>query len=514
MSSTNAHHRTKEGFSYFPTRDGLQQGFVTEGAIEPKQSFAGKKNLAQFDTIVIGAGYAGLTAARDLTLAGQSVLLVEARDRIGGRTWTAQRDGEKYEMGGTWVHWQQGFVWRELVRYGFDRRLKITPNEDFPDYAVNRTIYDGKIYSEPYSTNFPMLDDAFRRLVDVDGVRGVTVNAIPTQVIEGQFVDEELVNRYDKLSVADRVAECRKKNILSERELAYLVPWVELSFGAKLADCSFLELIKWFQHGNQSFFFLGSTLWFYKLMDGQSHLARSIFDEAISTGNLCYSFETVVSKVTDRHGHVEVATSKGSFKASKVVCTLPINVANKVQFEPELSPLRREAFAAGHVNFGHKIHSEVAKPEMRSITLNGFDSRNPMPLEAGFGDQTLKNGNVAVVAFGAANKGEDAAPQRDPTQIKKWLGRLHPELEENYVGSLWMPWSVDPYANGTWAMFPPEYYTKYFKELQKPHGNVLWASADSADGWKSFIDGAIEQGMKAAYSIEKEWRKRPQPARL
>ncbi|GAA5917904.1 hypothetical protein JCM6882_003986 [Rhodosporidiobolus microsporus] len=379
-------------------------------------------------------------------------------------------------MSGTWDHWQQGVVWRELVSYGLGCRLKVTPNKDFPSYAVNCTIYDGKVSSEPYSTNFPMLDDAFRRLVNLDGVRGVTVHAILTQVIEGQFVDEELVNRYDKLSVADRVAECRKKNILSDRELAYLVPWVELSFGAKLADCSFLELIKWFQHGNQSFFFLGSSLWVYKLMDGQSHLARSIFDEASSTGNLCYSFETVVSKVTDRHGHVEVATSKGSFKVSRVVCTLPINVANKVQFEPELSPLRREAFAAAHVSFGHKIHFGVAKPEI----------------------------NVAVIAFGATYMGEDTATQRDPTQIKKWLGRLHPEREENYVGSLWMPWSVDPYANGTWAMFPPEYYTKYFKQLQKPHGNVLWALADSADRWKSFIDGAIEQGMKAAYIIEKE----------
>jgi hypothetical protein len=48
--------------------------------------------------------------------------------------------------------------------------------------------------------------------------------------VEGPFVNEALVEKWDKLSVADRVAECRAKNILSERELAYLIPWVRLSF--------------------------------------------------------------------------------------------------------------------------------------------------------------------------------------------------------------------------------------------------------------------------------------------
>ncbi|GAA5848843.1 hypothetical protein JCM8547_006364 [Rhodosporidiobolus lusitaniae] len=475
-------HRTKEGWSYFPTRDGLKQGFVTEGAIQPKTSFAAKKSLAQFDTIVIGAGYTGLTAARDLTLAG--------------------------------VHWQQGFVWRELVRYGLDRRLKITPNEDFPDYAVNRTVYDGKVYEEKYEPNFKMLDDAFGRLVDVDGAKGVTVNAIPTQVIEGPLVNDDLVNKFDKMSVADRVAECRAKNILSERELAYLIPWVELSFGAKLADCSFLELVKWYQHGNQSFFFLGSTLWFYKLIDGQSHLARRMFDEAFETGNLCYAFEHDVRSIIDRHGSVEVVTDKASFKATKVVSTLPQNVANRVKFDPPLSALRREAFEVGHVNKGNKIHSEIAKPEMRSITLNGFDSKNPMVLEAAFGDQNLKNGNVAVVAFGAGNTSEAEEASKHPEDIKKWVGRLHPELEQNYVGSIWKDWNQDTHAQGTWCMYGPGHYTKYFKELKKPHGNILFASADWADGWKSFIDGACEEGTRAAYTITQEWRKRPQPARL
>ncbi|GAA5839398.1 hypothetical protein JCM9279_005927 [Rhodotorula babjevae] len=505
---------SKEGFTYSPDH-GLQPGLATEGAIRPLSSFAAASSAKPFDTIVIGAGYAGLTAARDLTLAGQKVLLLDARDRIGGRTWTSQVDGEKYEMGGTWIHWQMGFVWREVTRYGLERRLKITPNADYADYAFNKTTFNGKVLQEPFVPNFQMCEDAFKRFVDVDGQGGATVIAVPTQVVTGQFVDDSLVDKYDRMSIADRIAEVRAKNICSERELAFLVPWFVLSWGARPEDASMLELIKWARHGENSFALLADILWKYKFADGQSHFAKCFFDESFETGNLAYSLETVVSKVVDRHGSVEVVTDKGSFKSSKVVSTLPSNVAAKVEFDPPLSPLRQEAFSKQHVGQGHKIHSRVAAPQLRSGVWNAWneDPADPLELAAAFGDQTLKDGTVAVVAFGGGNSAKNQ-PSQDPAKIKRWLAAVDPELSEHYLSSVWHEWVADPYAQGHWCMYGPRYYTSYFKELQKPHGNVEWASADWADGWKSFIDGAIEQGSKAAYRIMKEWRRRPQQARL
>ena len=56
------------------------------------------------DVVIVGGGFAGVTAARELTMRGRSAVLLEARDRLGGRTYTSDHDGHAMELGGTWVH--------------------------------------------------------------------------------------------------------------------------------------------------------------------------------------------------------------------------------------------------------------------------------------------------------------------------------------------------------------------------------------------------------------------------
>ncbi|KAJ3472322.1 hypothetical protein NLG97_g11089 [Lecanicillium saksenae] len=71
-----------------------------------------------FDTAVIGAGMAGLTAARDLAVQGKKVILLEARDRIGGRVYRPSALGGELEVGGGYMNWTQPIFWHELCRHG------------------------------------------------------------------------------------------------------------------------------------------------------------------------------------------------------------------------------------------------------------------------------------------------------------------------------------------------------------------------------------------------------------
>lgn len=113
-------HDSREGFQW-TEGDGLKQGLPSSSVIQPETNTQPNNNV--YDTIIIGAGYTGLTAARDLTTSGLDVLLLEARDRIGGRTWTSTIDGHQYEIGGQYVHWGQPNLWRELSRYSMQQDI-------------------------------------------------------------------------------------------------------------------------------------------------------------------------------------------------------------------------------------------------------------------------------------------------------------------------------------------------------------------------------------------------------
>lgn len=89
--------RTKDGFHW--THAHVMRGLETD-AVMPSSIIV----RDEYDVIVVGAGFTGLVAARDLCQTyGLRVLIVEGRDRIGGRAWTANVDGEEFEMGGNWV---------------------------------------------------------------------------------------------------------------------------------------------------------------------------------------------------------------------------------------------------------------------------------------------------------------------------------------------------------------------------------------------------------------------------
>jgi hypothetical protein len=100
----NRNMTSRDGYVWTPSA-GLQAGVPSLGVIKPITNVSSSEVL--YDVIVVGAGYCGLTAARNAAAEGLKVLLLEGRDRIGGRSWSSNIGGYPFEMGGTWVHWGQ-----------------------------------------------------------------------------------------------------------------------------------------------------------------------------------------------------------------------------------------------------------------------------------------------------------------------------------------------------------------------------------------------------------------------
>ncbi|MCZ4150725.1 putrescine oxidase, partial [Escherichia coli] len=84
------------------------------------------------DVVVIGAGPSGLTAAYELSKAGKSVAVLEARDRVGGRTWTEQMDGATIEIGGQWISPDQTGLYSLINELGI---------ETFERYKAGKSVY-------------------------------------------------------------------------------------------------------------------------------------------------------------------------------------------------------------------------------------------------------------------------------------------------------------------------------------------------------------------------------------
>lgn len=89
----------------------------------------------------------------------------------------------------------------------------------------------------------------------------------------------------------------------------------------------------------------------------------------------------------------------------------------------------------------------------------------------------------------------------DLTELQKVVRKFLPQAQVIDVAG-WN-WRDDPYVQGTWCWYKPHQFTSYLAELQRPEGRVFFASADSADGWRGFIDGAIERGIHVGRDVDK-----------
>src|SRR5580658_2622621 len=96
----------------------ILQGMLAGSVVAAAPGKAAPSRKTQYDVIVLGGGFAGVTAARELARSGRRCVILEARGRLGGRTFSTQVFDEQADVGGQWIHWIQPHVWAEVTRYG------------------------------------------------------------------------------------------------------------------------------------------------------------------------------------------------------------------------------------------------------------------------------------------------------------------------------------------------------------------------------------------------------------
>ena len=421
------------------------------------------------DVVVVGAGFAGVTAARELQRQGYRVLVLEARDRIGGRTWTDRRLGRDLEMGGTWVHWIQPHTWAELTRYG----IGVVPS---PTPVRGHWISGGTLHSGTA--------DELLRLID-RGMAGSTDQAL-----------SYFPQPYRPLLEGDRLAEVDHLSIREKLEQLELEPeefdavegmWAT-NFSGRTEDGSYAQGLRWCALAGGSWHLMFEACATYKIVGGTRGLIEAIATDA---GVEIRTNSRVAAVSQDDAGATVTLEDGSALTAAAVVVTLPLNVLDSMTFDPPLSEGKRRAAHRGQTSQGVKVWARLRGEYEPFVALAPGSA--PLTLCQ---VEYAENGETVVVAFGSVSErlnGND--PAAVPEALRSWL----PDVEVLEVAS--HDWVADEFAGETWPMQRAGQLTESLAELQRPEGAVFLAGSDYANGWAGFIDGAIESGMQSARDV-------------
>ena len=407
-----------------------------------------------------------MTAAREAALQRRDVLLLEARDRLGGRTWSSSWDGIPIEYGGQWVHWHQPHTWSEITRAGLG--VEIAGDAEVASWFVG---------------------DA-RRSATMEE-RNAIVERGWNRFVEG--VDDALPNPYDPLGASDRlerfdhqsVAERLAELDLTQEEEDVLAAELESVTHSPLEEAGAVSILRWHSLSGYTLTLTQFTGGRVILAEGTGALLRAIGAAAPVETRLA----TPVAAVARKDAHVEVTTRAGeTIGARAAVVAVPLNVLGGIEFDPPLSDGKREAIALGQASRGIKI---LMRARGDARTHNVVKRAHPF----GYLDSQLllDDGSQFLVGFGP---GTPACDPDDLASVQRGLADLLPRFE--VVAATAHDWAQDEFSRGTWAIHRPGWYTSYHAEMQRPEGRVVLAGSDLANGWAGFIDGAIESGLRAA----------------
>lgn len=402
--------------------------------------------------VVIGAGMAGLAAARKLADAGMTVTVLEARDRIGGRMWTDTSLGVPIDIGAAWIHGTKG---NPLVALA-EKAGAQTSETDWD----NLVLYEGRT-----AVGEAAIEKAAGAWeAALDKVTSMTADAAPNASLENALA--RITDLDDPLTAW---------HVATDIAAEYAADPEQLS-------------LRWFGAEGQ---FDGPDL---ILPQGYQQLARHLAD------GLTIQLDTEVTRITDDGTQVRVDTSRGALAGDRVIVTVPLGVlkAGTITFEPALPAAKRTAIERLGVGVLDKVVLSFDTPfwptSPDAIGLAGPDA--PLPVLVNglpFGAGPLL---IGLRGGAAAGDREQLSDQQSVEQVRAALGA--PAVK----GSLVTRWAADPYARGSYSYLAVGSSPADQNALAEPASDrLLFAGEATYPEHFATVHGAYLSGLREADRI-------------
>jgi monoamine oxidase len=440
--------------------------------------------------IVVGAGLSGLAAARRILDAGREVVVLEARDRVGGRTdGHLLADGTPLELGGQWIGETQTRMYQLVGELG----LKIFPTyNDEGQLLLRLNGHTSRMASHrgavPRLSPFAIADL---------GQAMLRFSRLAARVDLAEPWSGPKAEAQDRRTFDDWI----RRNLRTPAGRGYFGVACEALFAAEPGDISLLHAL-FYAHSGTDLETLVSTdrgAQQDRIVGGSVLVARAMAAELGERVRLEAPVRTVEQ---DDHG-VRVTLRDGeSVDGSHAVVTLPPTLAGRLEYRPALPSWRdqlTQRLPAGSVIKAFAVYDE---PFWRADGLNGQVVSDEGPVKITF-DNSPPSGRPGVL-LGFFEAGDarrwarrDAADRR--RALRECLVRYFGRRAEAMVDYVERDWSAEEFTRGCYgAHFTPGVWTGYGHALRTPVGRVHWAGAECSPVWNGYMEGAVRSGEATA----------------
>ena len=442
------------------------------------------------DVIIVGAGLAGLVAARRLHAAGRSVVVLEARDRVGGRTLTRTIDGDTIDLGGQWVGPQQRQIMRLIRELGV---------QTFPQYSRGHKVLEVAGRVRHHRGTMPIL--APLQLIELH-VAIMRIEQLCRRVSLDNPLQGEHAGRCDQASVEQWL----RQNVRSREAQEILGGTVQAMFAVEPSRLSFLHFLSYLHSGGglMRLAEVKQGAQQDRVVGGTQQLSQRLADH-LARHDQPVLLDTPVRAIEQDSSGVTVESDRGTFRARSVVVAIPPILAGQIAYTPALPPARQALFDQMPMGSAIKCVAMYRRPFWRDAVFAGEALSAASPITLTFDDSPHDGRNGAIVAFilgSAAREWSARPPHERRAMVVRELARFFGPQAATPTHFVEQDWTTEAWSRGCYAgYFPPGVLSRYGAQLRERVGRIHWAGTETAREGMGYMDGAVGSGERVAGEI-------------